>query len=295
MPSDGIGLRWGVEQRLEFIEFRLFWEGGVNRSDITHFFGVSVPQASKDLTQYQELAPFNIRYDRSEKRYFAATDFKPLFLKPDADSYLSQLNKMAGAPGNAEQSWVTNPPSVDTMPVPLRRVDVETLRAILAAIRDKASVNILYQSMSEHHPDPIWRRISPHAFGSDGFRWHIRAYCHIDNKFKDFLLSRTMQAKDLQATAVDGATDRFWNSFFDVILEPNPKLGRNQRRIIAQDYAMPEERITIPVRQALLYYFRKRLRLDVADALDDPHETPVVVSNRMDFDLALAEAAKSVR
>ena len=27
-------MRWGVEQRLEFIEFRLLWEGGVNRSDI---------------------------------------------------------------------------------------------------------------------------------------------------------------------------------------------------------------------------------------------------------------------
>ena len=47
-------LKWGVERRLEFIEFRLFWEGGVNRSDIIDTFDVSVPQASKDLTLYQE-------------------------------------------------------------------------------------------------------------------------------------------------------------------------------------------------------------------------------------------------
>ena len=53
MGKGAAGLRWGVEQRLEFIEFRLLWEGGVNRSDITKHFGVSVPQASKDLTQYQ--------------------------------------------------------------------------------------------------------------------------------------------------------------------------------------------------------------------------------------------------
>ena len=33
-------LKWGVERRLEFIEFRLFWEGGVNRSDITDMFDV---------------------------------------------------------------------------------------------------------------------------------------------------------------------------------------------------------------------------------------------------------------
>ena len=27
-------MRWGVEKRLEFIEFRLLWEGGINRVDI---------------------------------------------------------------------------------------------------------------------------------------------------------------------------------------------------------------------------------------------------------------------
>ena len=62
-------LRWGVERRLEFIEFRLFWEGWINRGDLTRFFGVSVPQASKDLSQYQELAPGNMEYDKSERRY----------------------------------------------------------------------------------------------------------------------------------------------------------------------------------------------------------------------------------
>ena len=44
------------------------------------------------------------------------------------------------------------------------------------------------------------------------------------------------------------------------------------------------------MRKALLYYFQKRLRLDVADKLDDPHEVPVVVANRAVFDAALLEA-----
>ena len=63
-------LRWGVEQRLEFIEFRLFWEGGVNRSDITRYFGVSVPQASKDLSQYQAIAPDNISVQPQRETVF---------------------------------------------------------------------------------------------------------------------------------------------------------------------------------------------------------------------------------
>jgi hypothetical protein len=50
MDNDRSELRWGVEQRLEFIEFRLFWEGHVNRSDVMEKFGLSVNQASSDLT-----------------------------------------------------------------------------------------------------------------------------------------------------------------------------------------------------------------------------------------------------
>lgn len=290
MPESGPDLRWGVEQRLEFIEFRLLWEGGVNRADITRFFGVSVPQASKDLAQYQEIAPKNVRYDRSEKRYFATDRFKPVFLAADAESYLSQLTRTSDGASPGYRSWLTNPPDVDTMPVPHRRVDVDVLRAILSAVREGASLEILYQSMNDLRPEPVWRRISPHAFGSDGFRWHVRAFCHIDNKFKDFLLSRCMGVRNIEETDVDPDGDLQWNEFFEVILAPNPKLGDNQRKVIAQDYNMPDHKVSIPVRRALLYYFRKRLRLDVADVLDDPHETPVVVTNRAEFDEALAEA-----
>ena len=44
MDRDKAELRWGIEQRLEFIEFRLFWEGHVNRIDVMQQFGVSVNQ-----------------------------------------------------------------------------------------------------------------------------------------------------------------------------------------------------------------------------------------------------------
>ncbi len=44
-------LRWGVERRLEFIEFRLFWEEHVNRGDLMDAFGVSVNQASTGMSR----------------------------------------------------------------------------------------------------------------------------------------------------------------------------------------------------------------------------------------------------
>src|SRR5262249_8571495 len=140
-------VRWGVEKRLEFIEFRLFWEGGINRADIMERFGVSVPQASKDLSLYEEKAPGNLVYDRRQKRYFAAPDFKPVFLKPEADRYLAQLRSLSHHVVSPEETWLSDMPPADAMPIPHRRVEVKVLRALLSAVRRGRAIEILYQSM----------------------------------------------------------------------------------------------------------------------------------------------------
>src|ERR1700686_4432845 len=105
MGEAGARLTWGVERRLEFIEFRLFWEGGVNRADIIEMFDVSVPQASKDLSLYQERAPQNAIYDKSAKRYVASENFRPCFLKPDPHAYLAQLRSVADGILESSDSW----------------------------------------------------------------------------------------------------------------------------------------------------------------------------------------------
>ena len=283
-------MRWSMEKRLEFIEFRLYWESRINRADITDQFGVSVPQASKDLTLYEEKAPGNLVYDKSAKRYLAAPDFKPVFLEPHAGMYLKQLRPDALSGNDLEESWLSATPEFGTMPVPYRRVEVEVLRATQAAIRNVRAIEIEYQSMSSQRPTPEWRWITPHALGHDGLRWHVRAYCHIDHKFKDFILSRCLQVRGKNEPATKPEADRYWCEAFEVILAPNPVLSKAQQAIIAQDYEMANGKVTVAVRKALLYYFQKRLRLDVADSVDQPHETPVIVANRAAFDAALAEA-----
>ena len=283
-------LRWGIERRLEFIEFRLFWEGGVNRSNIVNEFGVSVPQASKDLALYQEQAPDNIRYDRSRKRYFSQDSFQPKYINPDADAYLEwkTVNAISGSSFADHKDRVFF--CTDKLPTPQRSIDVRILRALLESVREKQSIEILYQSMNSARPEPEWRRISPHAFGNDGLRWHTRAFCHIDHKFKDFILSRCLDTRSFDKTAVDAADDKYWMEYFSVILCPNPRLSMSQRDVIAQDFSMENGEVSVPVRYAMLYYFSKRLQLDLADNIDDPRETPVIVKNRIAFDAALSEA-----
>lgn len=279
------GFRWGIERRLEFVEFRLYWEGGVNRSDIVDEFGVSVPQASKDLALYQEQAPANIVYDRSEKRYFASDAFRPKFIELDAAAYLDRLATTKTTGDHAHASLVS-----DRLPIPQRHIAPNSLRSLLAAVRGNRSIEILYQSMSQTRSEPLWRRVSPHAFASDGLRWHIRAYCHIDKKFKDFILSRCLDCRDLGEAGSCPESDKLWNSHFQVVLIPNPALTRGRKEVVAQDFAMEDGRVVVTVRRAMLYYFSKRLRLDLSAS--DPRETPVVVSNRAEFDSALSEAVR---
>jgi hypothetical protein len=282
-------MRWGLEQRLEFVDFRLYWEGGINRSDITDRFGVSTPQASKDLTLYATKAPGNLSYDKSAKKYVAADTFKPVFIVPDAARYLTQLRTVADHTVKQEDTWLFNVASAEVMPIPSRRVDVNVLRSILSAIRRQRSLRILYQSMNPKRPKPVWRWISPHALGNDGLRWHVRAFCHTDDKFTDFILSRCLDSEGEEAQKMSAVQDVDWHQSFSVVLVPNPLLSKGQQDIIAQDYCMKKGQISIPVRKALLYYFRKRMRLDVATAMDNARETPVVLENKKEFDRAILE------
>lgn len=282
-------MRRGIEQRLEFVDFRLYWEGKINRSDIVDRFKISIPQASKDLTLYESLAPGNLEYDSSGKRYLATSRFAPRFFTPNADQYLTQLRSIADRTTDQGETWLGVLPAAEAMPIPQRRVNVDVLRSLTGAIKNCQSIYMRYQSMNKNRPGPMWRWISPHALAHDGLRWHVRGFCHEEKKFKDFILSRCIESGDLRDAESLASHDRTWNEYFSVVLIPNPALSSEQQKVIAQDYCMEYGQIAIAVRKALLYYFNKRLRLDVGRVIDDPKETPVVVLNEKAFQDALAE------
>jgi predicted DNA-binding transcriptional regulator YafY len=148
--------------------------------------------------------------------------------------------------------------------------------------------------MNPAREETMWRRITPHAFGHDGLRWHVRAYCHIDGIFKDFVLSRCLAVRDLCEPGAAPTQDQLWFSFLNVVLEPNPALNERDRRTIVHEYEMPDGRVTVPVRRALLYYFNKRLRLEAAKNIDDPTLAPLAVVNYDEF-LQAIPATKSHR
>lgn len=184
MRHDKSELRRGLAQRLEFIEFRLFWEGHVNRSDLMEQFGLSVNQASADLNRYIGLAPDNMLYDKSARTYVRGPEYSAQFLKPDASRYLAQLRSLADGIMDSDDTWIAELPAYDAAPTPASGVNPVTLRSVVRAIRRSEAIEVKYQSLSS--PEPSWGWIAPHAIGFDGFRWHTRAFCKTDEVFKDF-------------------------------------------------------------------------------------------------------------
>jgi hypothetical protein len=284
-------LRWNVERRLAFLEQRLFWEGRVNRADLIERFGISINQASGDLTRYQTLAPDNLVYDKSRKTYVAGGDFKPAFDPPDADRYLAELRLLGDgiiAPGEGDLGEL--PPYAVAL-TPRRAVPTNVLRAALAAIRGRFVLHAQYQSMASPEPGP--RALEPHALAFDGFRWHARALDRGDGRFKDFVLGRLSRPRLGAAPAESAARDDAgWNSWVTLEIAPHPALTPGQAAAIRADYEIKGEVRAAKVRQALLWYTLKRLGLDTDPTARMPEEQHIVLKNRAAV-LASLESARS--
>lgn len=271
---------WGQERRLEFIDFRLRWEGRLNRSDLTEFFGISIPQASLDIARYLELAPGRAHYDKSSRVYVADDMGPPLFAGHDSERYLSELlaRNMGVLP--QELSFLGWTPPMDIAPRPGRMIDSQTLRPILEAIRQNTSLVVVYQSMWD--PTPLRRSISPHALAHDGMRWHVRAYCHLRQKYLDFILGRMTDVEPGREAGKTGEDDLIWHRFVPLVLAPHPDLSPSQQHIIARDYGMTDGVLTVQCRQALLFYTLRNLRL-LREGVEAPQDQQITLQNRLEI------------
>lgn len=275
-------MRWSVEQRLEFIEFRLFWDGQLNRSDLTEKFDISVPQASMDLARYQTLAPHNIQYDARLKTYVAGSSFKPIVSTPTAREYLSQLRSIADEVLAPNETWMGWIPPFEVVPLVRRQLAVEILRWATEAIRKSLSLRVNYQSFTRTRA--TWRWLTPHALGFDGFRWHLRAWCHERKDFRDFVLARFLAVDGSRTDSVDSSVDREWHTKVTLRIGPHPRMKEAQRRAIERDFGMTNGVVNVISRVCLSYYVERQLGLDLEPGQVPPERQQVVLLNRAEVD-----------
>jgi len=280
-----VNARWGQERRLAFIDFRLRWEGRINRSDLTDFFSISVPQASLDIARYMELAAKNLQYDRSSRVYLATDEFHPLHAGTQPERYLNELLAETEGTLEPEACFIGWHPSTAGVPRPGRTVAADTLAALLKAMREGTGLKVVYQSMSR--PTPNSRTISPHAFAYDGFRWHVRAFCHSREDFRDFVLGRILEVQGAEPAGVPASEDAAWNTILTLVIAPNPNLSPGGQRAIELDYGMHNGEVELKCRQALLFYTLKRLGLNHRSDVQ-PEVQQIVLKNQADLTPYLA-------
>jgi hypothetical protein len=271
----GKKMRWSTRQRIEFIETRLFWEGKISRKDLTEYFDISIPQATKDIKAYMELAPENIQYDNRAKQYIAPPGFKPILISLDSDAYLKRLVSSDSEKG---VFFCGLRPTFYNIPCIQKQISPQVLKYLLNNIREGSAIHIEYQSMSG--PRPGWRWITPHALGFDGFRWYTRAFCHRDRVYKDFNIGRILDMGEEKPSPLDHTNDFEWFNDITFIIEPHHGLTGEQRKGIELDYGMTKGKLEFEVKAAFVFYICNRLRLEKGHEEKDPKVQQIILVNK---------------
>ncbi|MBS4068041.1 MAG: WYL domain-containing protein [Sulfurimonas sp.] len=274
-------MKWSTQQRIEFIETRLFWEGKITRKDLIDFFGISEPQATKDIREYIIIAENNVLYDHSIKQYVTTPNFTPKISAQSSEKYLNMLKLI----GEKEDKFFNGiVPSFSVMPMLRRFVDTEMLKRLLKDIRDNNAIKINYQSMGA--PDPKERWITPHSLAYDSSRWHVRALCHNSKEYKDFNLGRILSINNSTQHVFDHSIDYEWHNKIDIIIAPNPLFSEKHKALVERDYYMEEGQIKVSLKAAFFFYFKYQQGFD-DNKTHPPEKYPIVILNRQEIEIKM--------
>ena len=280
MDDDASPLRWGLTRRLEFIDFRLFWDGRFNRSDLAHTFGISPQQASADIAQYEKIAPQNLSYDRAEKAYRRDAAFAPAFIGKTIERYLLQLVAIENRWMRPEDTWFDTTPSVEIVTLGRRPTEPTVLLAVLDAIRNGLEIDIAYASLTGSAQPS--RTIAPHALSHSAGRWYVRSWSREHNDFRDYNLNRIGAVTGQRRTPVDPELDFEWVHIINLVIVPNPLLTAERQAAVAAEHGMTDGRLIRPCRLSLSFYLMSEYNLDVEPGLLKPEKQQIVLQNQDD-------------
>lgn len=274
----GETVRWGVQRRLEFIDFRLFWDGRFNRRDLAETFGISAQQASTDIAAYISRAPGNLSYDQAEKAYLRTSSYEPVLMNASAERYLLQLVAIENRWMRQEDTWFDSPPPIENVSLLRKRTDARILLHILDAINRCRLVEIQYKSITGS-PEPR-RIIVPHALFHAAGRWYVRAWSTEHSDFRDYNLFRIDQVGDVGTTGIDSTLDFEWMHKIDLILAPNPALSTTQQAALEAEYGMAQGKLLVTQRLSQTFYLMTEHNLDVGPDTLPPGKQQLVLLNR---------------
>jgi len=258
---------WAAQERLRRIEQAVWWRGWIKRKDLVEWFGISSAQASSDLQKYQEINPEALVYQMSRKRYEGAETMRCVLHAPSLEDgiylFLDDDDSSAVGAGSAPRVERHEVSLLWNVSLPSRRASLEVERAFMLAVAGGMKLRVRYWSVRSGKA--TWRWLAPHAFGYDGYRWHVRAWCFTREQYLDFVLSRTEKV-EWPVPLDDGEVlpeDVDWKTIEEVVIRANSKLDKTAQMAIEMDYGLEKNGVLkLPVRTAMKRYLLSHLRLD---------------------------------
>jgi hypothetical protein len=281
-------LRWGVRRRLEFVDFRLFWDGRFNRSDLSATFGISPQQASADIGQYEKIAAANLNYDRAEKAYVRTESFAPAFIGETIERYLLQLVAIENRWMRPDDTWFDAIPPIEIVTLGRRATDPTVLLRVLDAIRKDQEIDIEYASLTGSVQPS--RTIAPHALAHSAGRWYVRSWSRDHNDFRDYNLNRIAAVLDHRPASIDAALDFEWIHKINLVIQPNPALSPERQAAVAAEHAMTNGQLIRPCRLSLSFYLMSEYNLDVEPGVLKPEKQQIILHNRDEVTQARASS-----
>ena len=275
------GIKRATQQRLQYIELMAYYTGVVTRSDVARAFGISDAAATKDLKFYGQIAPDNLVYKHNVFGFVPSPGFEEIFTDLEPEHVLPMITANLPFVGDSPEQNPIYGLNTEKLPLPQRLPGKEVLAQITRAMKQRTKVEVVYSSLSDRESSES-RIIEPHSLVNNGLRWHVRAYSEETYDFRDFVLSRMQQAKQLGDTAESNPEyDDDWMELINLKLVPHPELSDKKRKILLTDYAAVDGVIDIDVRRALLGYVLQQLSVDTtADHSLNPSAYQLVVLNR---------------
>jgi len=247
-------VRSSQRQRLEYVDFCLFFLGKVSRSILLERFEISSAAATRDLKKYKDENEKNIIYDNKLKEYSPSDHFHPIY-KHDAFEALAVLSK---ATSLDEKSI---PFSFCERPVEISPLNPVTLAQVSRAIYQQKPLLINYYSMESGLSK---REFVPFTFIDTGVKWNVRGFDRKRGRFLDFVVGRIKDASVLMEGEVRPEErpekDNQWNRIVEMEIVPHPKLTHPET--VIQEHGIKNGILRISARAATVGYFLRRWNID---------------------------------
>jgi predicted DNA-binding transcriptional regulator YafY len=257
-------------QRFGYIETLLAWTGKVYAGEVAEYFHVARQTAQGFINAYRKAYPNQMEYDYRQKRHIRSKSFKQILTQEETLTYLDFIRGQTLVGKYWDSESVSEVPLVDVDRMGRPGLSHKIVEAVLAGLSDHKRVLILYQNKTIDPKAVTWRMISPNHLVHADNRYHVRAYYHKNQVYRDFVLSRILDAEfqkneKPEREWVSGKEDKAWSTRITLRFHPNSKLTGAQTQAVIKGYKLDSDGcLRIETNKALDFYVqRKMLSIDL--------------------------------